>query len=231
MSNKQPFDVAGVDVTPPTCKGTNCGAKRYTDNHSEECRKEHNNTVLADMDFSDLEERVMAHMSKEKKYDGGKADISRMKRQFADALSAVALSGMYGACKYEDHNGCSYKEVSNAQDRYASAGGRHDLAYAGGELYAGDSHLHHLSAKAWNALAELQLAIENGELMIDPAWADDYKQDWERQRDELHPKVNPIDFPEEDVRSENLRSNTKSVEGALSDLLDLVEQVKEDFHL
>ena len=178
-----------------TCKGTNCGAKRNTDSHSEECLMEHDKLTTP----------------AEKKYDGGKADISRMKRQFADALYAVALSGMYGACKYEDHNGCSYKEVSNAQDRYASAGGRHDLAYAGGELYADDSHLHHLSAKAWNALAELQLAIENGEEMIDPNWADDYKADWERQRDALHPKTNDED--------------------TLADMLALVDQMKEDLHL
>jgi hypothetical protein len=138
-------------------------------------------------------------MTKEKKYDGGKADISRMKRQFADALAAVALSGMFGAVKYADHNGCSYKHVLNAKHRYDSAGSRHDLAYAGGEMYADDSHLHHLGAKAWNALAQLQLAIEEGEQMIDPMWQESYMADWEHQRDELNgsavvPTPDPIKY-------------------------------------
>jgi hypothetical protein len=137
----------------------------------------------------------------EKKYDGGKPDIARMKRQFSKALAAVALSGMYGAVKYDDNDGTSYKSVSNAQDRYASAGGRHDLAYAGGEQYADDSHVHHLSAKAWNALAELELAIDNGESVIDPLWLDTYYQDWERQADEFKRSCDGYDVetPTEDL--------------------------------
>ena len=172
------------EKSPDFCKGTNCQAERGTSNHSEECEAEHNALTGTRPSLVICDE--YGEPVKEKKYDGGKADIGRMKRQFADALAAVALSGMYGAVKYEDHNGCSYKDVSNAKDRYDSAGSRHDLAYSGGEMYAEDSHLHHLSAKAWNALAQLQLAIEEGEPMIDPVWYDSYMADWERQRDELN---------------------------------------------
>jgi hypothetical protein len=213
----------------PKCKGTNCGVEPcLEEGHSPECQAEMNNLYSGDFlkkpneDPADLQrafdKTVSACNEKwgtalglkeklpeppEKKYDGGKADIARFKRQFPKAIAAAAFSGMYGAVKYEDDDGTSFKDVSNARHRYNSAGSRHDLAYAAGEMYAEDSHVHHLSAKAWNAMAELEMAICDGEAVIDPAWELDYMADWERQRDELN-GVERVSESVEDVAQEPL---------------------------
>lgn len=93
----------------------------------------------------------------DKKYDTGKPTVGLMKQDFHLALIAVAEVTSYGVKKYNQPG--SWRTVGNALDRYEDALGRHDLAsYA--ELCCSESGLTHLAHRAWNALATLQLMLE-----------------------------------------------------------------------
>lgn len=122
------------------------------------------------------------------KYDGGKPDIELIMIQFPLALMALPLAAMYGATKYSDNTGNSYKGVKDGRRRYASAGMRHKLAELAGESYAGDSHVHHAIHKAWNAVAELEFLLMDGTPPIDPDWADNYAEDWAKQAEAMKRK-------------------------------------------
>jgi len=93
----------------------------------------------------------------DKKYDTGKPMVGLMKKDFPLALIAVAEVTSYGVRKYNQPG--SWRTVENAFDRYEDALGRHDLA-SHSELCCTESGLTHLAHRAWNALATLQLMLE-----------------------------------------------------------------------
>lgn len=92
------------------------------------------------------------------KYDGGKSPIYRGGlAYFPVAISAVATVSAFGASKYS-WNG--WRGVDDGINRYTDALVRH-LAYeAEGESVDPDSGLIHAAHTAWNALARLELIIE-----------------------------------------------------------------------
>jgi hypothetical protein len=101
-----------------------------------------------------------------KKYDAGKAPLVRgCFRKFPDALEAVATVSQYGAKKYEvpiEVDG--WKTIDQSDARYTDAEGRHLIRVG----YDFESGLLHAAHKAWDALAGLQLALEQGQSLVDP---------------------------------------------------------------
>jgi hypothetical protein len=94
------------------------------------------------------------------KLDAGKLRAGLVLDDFALALTAVAAVGTVGAAKYTPHGWLS---VPDAEARYTDAQRRHELAHAIGEENDPDTDLPHLAHAAWNALARLQLALQDGE--------------------------------------------------------------------
>jgi hypothetical protein len=80
-------------------------------------------------------------------------------RQFPDALKAIALCTEYGHQKYieTDQDYLNFKNVKGGAQAYADALMRHAMEGGVDE----ESGLPHAWHKAWNALAELQLRIED----------------------------------------------------------------------
>lgn len=99
------------------------------------------------------------------KFDDGKPPMQTMVLDyFPHALAAIAMVSEYGARKYATGG---WKGVENGLERYADAGARHNnLRAIEGEYDDGDSGLSHRAQKAWNALAELELAILTGVVEI-----------------------------------------------------------------
>ena len=93
------------------------------------------------------------------KLDAGKLRAGLVLDDFALALAAVTAVGTVGAAKYTPHGWLS---VPDAQARYTDAQRRHDLAFATGEINDPDTNLPHLAHSAWNALARLSMALEDG---------------------------------------------------------------------
>ena len=87
-----------------------------------------------------------------------KPQISLLFKQFPDALEAIAKCSEYGHKKYKetDADFLNFKRVSEGSKAYADAGLRHRLK-KGIDLESMLPHCYHV---AWNALAELQLLIE-----------------------------------------------------------------------
>ncbi|MDA3920535.1 MAG: DUF5664 domain-containing protein [Salinisphaera sp.] len=94
------------------------------------------------------------------KLDGGKLQPDLIFTGFSRALSAVAEIGTHGAEKYTRDGWAS---VPDGIYRYRNAGQRHALARATGEQLDPDSGLPHLAHEAWNKLAELELALRQGD--------------------------------------------------------------------
>ncbi len=94
------------------------------------------------------------------KLDAGKPRAALVLGGFARALMEVIKVGTEGAAKYTDDG---WKEVENGQERYASAGLRHFLYRAMGAEIDPDFDLDHAAHKAWNALAELELILQERE--------------------------------------------------------------------
>lgn len=90
------------------------------------------------------------------KLDAGKPDASLL-LQFADALTEVAKVGTFGARKYTRGGWLS---VPDGQTRYTAALLRHLMAETNEDADP-ESGLSHAAHTAWNALARLQLAINN----------------------------------------------------------------------
>lgn len=92
------------------------------------------------------------------KFDGGKSPIFRgAVSYFPRAISAVAAVSAFGASKYA-WNG--WRGVPDGYNRYSDALVRH-LTYEGeGEVLDPDSGLLHAAHAAWNALARLELLIQ-----------------------------------------------------------------------
>ena len=98
-------------------------------------------------------------MSTEKgvKLDDNKPRLDLVLGDFATALWGVGLVGTFGANKYCDKG---WHEVENGIERYSNALLRHYLNYKSGEIDDIESGLPHLAHLAWNALAILQLYME-----------------------------------------------------------------------
>lgn len=90
------------------------------------------------------------------KFDGGKPLAAIPIKDFGRALEAVSEVGTFGAKKYARS---SWKGVENASVRYEDALYRHAYksSYEDRDEESGLLHLAHL---AWNALAILQLRLE-----------------------------------------------------------------------
>ena len=96
------------------------------------------------------------------KLDGGKTAVYQgFIAYFPHALQCIAAVSQKGAEKYT-WNG--WRDVPDAENRYLDAMMRHLMAYTGGEFYdsgPGGTNLPHLAQVAWNALAVLELAIQD----------------------------------------------------------------------
>jgi hypothetical protein len=116
-----------------------------------------------------LEELFMGMKSEESKttegikHNEGKPQLSLLFTQFSKALEAIAKCSEYGHKKYnkngEDADYLNFKRVEGGSKTYADAGLRHRL-YKKGTTDL-DSQLLHSYHIAWNALAELELILEN----------------------------------------------------------------------
>ena len=95
------------------------------------------------------------------KLDGGKIRASLVLGGFSRALEHVAAVGTYGAAKYSDNG---WRSVPNGQERYTDALWRHLLQEAQGLECDPESHLFHAAHAAWNALARLELMLQQLEV-------------------------------------------------------------------
>ena len=91
------------------------------------------------------------------KYDQGKNRLGLVFRGFSKALWAVGQVGTFGANKYKPD---SWQGIE--QERYQDALLRHLFLYFQGEKIDNESGLNHLSHVAWNALAILNMELEDG---------------------------------------------------------------------
>ncbi len=89
------------------------------------------------------------------KLDHEKPRMELVLQGFRDALVEVAKVGTFGAAKYSDNG---WKEVPNGFERYSSALLRHHFANTPCDEESGLPHAAH---EAWNALARLQLLLDN----------------------------------------------------------------------
>lgn len=92
------------------------------------------------------------------KDDSNKPRLDLVLGDFANALWEVGEVGTFGANKYTDRG---WHEVENGIERYSNALLRHYFKYKSGEYVDLESGLSHLAHMAWNALAILQLEIED----------------------------------------------------------------------
>ncbi len=90
------------------------------------------------------------------KLDEGKPRVGLMFKDFSQALLEVAKVTTIGAKKY-----CpgGWRLVENGFERYSDAVGRHQLKEAT-ELIDEDTGMLHAAQVAWNALARLELLID-----------------------------------------------------------------------
>ena len=115
------------------------------------------------------------------KYSDTKPKISMLFTQFPDALKAVTLASMFGHIKYEefDKDFLNYKRVAK-ENAYLDAGLRHHMLESSEQE---ESKLHPKFHVAWNALADLQLYIEQQGIDIQdvaniniPLWKEEFKK-------------------------------------------------------
>jgi hypothetical protein len=93
------------------------------------------------------------------KLDSKKPKIALLFKQFPKALEAIARCSEYGHEKYKDTDSdyLNFKRVKEGSEAYANAGLRHRLQQ-GIDLESMLPHRYHV---AWNALAELELLLED----------------------------------------------------------------------
>lgn len=96
------------------------------------------------------------------KNDKGKPKVGMVVSYFAKALIEVAKCGTFGCEKYGNGEFWDYNwnQVENGYSRYTDALLRH-LLKEGDEVYDPDTKLHHAAHVAWNALARLELIMED----------------------------------------------------------------------
>jgi hypothetical protein len=115
------------------------------------------------------EERIIDNLNKVEgiketegvKLNKNKPQISLLFKQFPKALEAIVMCSEYGHKKYKetDKDFINFKRVEGGSKTYADAGLRHRLGQ-GKDSESGLPHQYHV---AWNALAELQLWIQEHE--------------------------------------------------------------------
>ena len=93
-----------------------------------------------------------------KKYDNGKPMAGTLTDVFSRALMAVGACIEYGTHKYPDPK--NWQLVDNGIKRYRDAMIRHLLKYNAGIDKDGETKLPHLAHMAWNALAILELYMQ-----------------------------------------------------------------------
>lgn len=99
-----------------------------------------------------------------KKESDGKLPMDKMiSIQFPKALEAICRATLFGHNKYKDFDidFLNFKRVEGGSQTYADALQRHNLSKSDKDSESGLPHIFH---KAWNALAELELWIEENEL-------------------------------------------------------------------
>ncbi|AYD79727.1 hypothetical protein [Pseudomonas phage HMGUpa2] len=94
------------------------------------------------------------------KLDSGKVDVGIIFEAFPRALYAVAQVANFGASKYSRGG---WRSVENGVQRYDAAFGRHLLERHKGEALDPQSKLPHRYHEVWNALASLELVIQQEE--------------------------------------------------------------------
>lgn len=109
---------------------------------------------------------VLKNNEEDKKYDAGKLLADILFTDFPDALKEIIAVATYGAYKYERS---SWKEVKDAETRYADAKARHYLS-SKIEDFDDESKLYHLAHEAWCALALLQLKLEKNPIKREYGW-------------------------------------------------------------
>lgn len=90
------------------------------------------------------------------KLDAGKNRLGLVLGGFAGALEAVGRVGTFGAAKYSDGG---WLHVPVARERYTDAFLRHIMRDLAGEQDDPETGLLHAAHAAWNALARLQLIL------------------------------------------------------------------------
>lgn len=98
------------------------------------------------------------------KYNKGKLPLDMMiTKQFPNALEAVCKATEYGHQKYlaSDSNYLNFKKVDGGSQTYADALMRHNLHK---NEVDEESGLPHIYLKCWNALAELEIWIEENKI-------------------------------------------------------------------
>ena len=90
------------------------------------------------------------------KLDAGKEPMRLVLQAMPRALLAVGQVGAYGAVKYSENG---WREVPRGIDRYTDAMFRHALR-EGMEAHDEESGLLHAAQVAWNALARLELMLQ-----------------------------------------------------------------------
>ena len=93
-----------------------------------------------------------------KKYDNGKPMVGTLTDVFSRALMAVGACIEYGTHKYPDPK--NWQLVDNGIKRYRDAMIRHLLKYNAGIDKDEETKLPHLAHMAWNALAILELYMQ-----------------------------------------------------------------------
>ena len=109
--------------------------------------------------IEDLERKEVVKSSSEGvKTNKDKPQMSLLFKQFPKALQAVVKCSEFGHQKYKevDTDYLNYTRVEGGSDKYADASLRHRLEQ-GNDLESGLPHQFH---SAWNALAELELWIQ-----------------------------------------------------------------------
>jgi dATP/dGTP diphosphohydrolase len=94
------------------------------------------------------------------KLDAGKIRADLVLGGFSRALKEVAKVGTFGANKYSPNG---WKSVPNGRERYSDAMLRHWLDESRGEAVDRESGILHAAHLAWNALARLELMIQEEE--------------------------------------------------------------------
>jgi hypothetical protein len=132
-----------------------CAIEHY---YLQENRKAEKGMVNTEEYTKDPTDKVAAGAVK---YDGGKAPMFQgALAYFPNALSAVSTVSQFGASKYAWKG---WRGVDDGFNRYSDALVRH-LGYEASEDYDPDSGLLHAAHAAWNALARLELLLEEIEV-------------------------------------------------------------------
>ena len=124
------------------------------------------------------------------KLDAGKNRLSLVLGGFGKALQEVGKVGTFGANKYTDNG---WKSVENGKERYTDALLRHYFKEVDGELKDEDSKLLHAAHLAWNALARLELMMDDAVWMYGAdhmmkTWQDDIGDRLQAAVDEEYPE-------------------------------------------